>query len=47
MIFIFLIVHLGTESDLVQFLSGILLTGDMRVKEWLAEYIRNAQKVDS
>jgi len=34
----------GTGSDLVQFLSGILLTGDMRVKEWLAEYIRNAQK---
>lgn len=34
----------GCESDLVQFLSGILLTSDVKVKEWLAEYIRNAQK---
>ncbi|XP_065055164.1 LOW QUALITY PROTEIN: integrator complex subunit 2-like [Rhopilema esculentum] len=33
-----------TQSDLVPFLSGLLLTSDLRVKEWLAEYIKNAQK---
>ena len=36
---------LDCKSDIVPFLSGLLLTSDSKVKDWLADFIRTAQKV--
>lgn len=34
----------SSESDVVTFLTGLLLASDNRTKTWLAEYIKSAQK---
>lgn len=35
----------GERQDLVEFVSGLLLGSDIRVRKWFAHFIKNGQKV--
>ena len=39
--------HLGSKErrDLVEFLTGLLLGSDIRVRKWFAHFIKSGQKV--
>ena len=39
--------HLGSgeRRDLVEFVSGLLLGSDIRVRQWFAQFIKSGQKV--
>lgn len=36
----------GETSDIVPFFTGLLLASDSRTKDWIADYIKAAQKVN-
>ena len=37
----------GSISDVVAFVSGVLLGSDMNVRKWFATFVKNGQKVRS